>query len=221
MKDTIDCDIPLSVRTLLRRGYRHKVEPPDISSEERELCESRRILARRWRNLIGELKYDLPRDLWNFIDMRMPKDWHKLRDEKGRFIRFKYHDFYIKLPDFATIGLEYKNFSNTNDWYFARFEIVAKNGQSVSSDKYEDLPLFLAIAHELGKPAKYQTKIEEIQCGGSLADNARSQPVFYNYHPDTRSYDYPNCPRINNSFAVGTRKHEYYDHLGLAFVGVT
>jgi hypothetical protein len=171
--------LPISIRHLVRRGYKDRDMRGTchhIGEEERREYEVRRRLARTWRNLIGELKYDLPRELWPFVNMTLPKVWYTKRDVS----KPKSHDFVILIPGCIPIIVNYRQLMGAGDWRFHKLEILTPAGSYVSSQQEEDLPLFLAVAHKQGQGARRRREVvvEEIQVGGDLAENARVFPVF-------------------------------------------
>jgi len=157
-------ELPEGVKALVEEGRKnlsHRSNPYRRS----ENVERLRVLFRKWRNLKGEARFDIPDCLHPYIDWAMPDDWNDYRYPH----MIRRHEFVINLPGFAPVAVVYKYLS---DWHFSEFLIVVKSTkQRVSSSKYDDLPLFLAIAREMYRPHKQDVKFEEIE--GGLADNAK------------------------------------------------
>jgi hypothetical protein len=146
------------IAKLIERGSERLASKEPI--ERNEQFEQARVIARRWRNLIGEAKFDIPKCLHRYINWLMPESWTGI---------INYYDFIIEIPDFAKIHIAYKRYPHIAEWYFYQFLIFEPSVLTRSSD-YHDLPLLLAIASEAKRPKKCKVEIEEIE--GSLADNA-------------------------------------------------
>jgi hypothetical protein len=160
-------ELPAEVKELVERGYNRMGQ--ELHPHERnEEYERIRMLARKWRNLVQEARFDIPTCLHPYINWLMPEYWTTYH----RPSKISDYEFRIELPEFAAVHVGYKVFMG--EWQFQQFDIV-EGGTPVSSTRYNDLPLFLALARELKRPKKQQVKIEEIE--GGLADNVKLTKV--------------------------------------------
>lgn len=156
------------LKAMVEKGYQ-RIGRDTMPQGRNEQFEQFRVLARKWRNLLGEARFDIPTCLYPYVDWEMPKEWESYRRRPSTIRR---HEFVIRIPGFTPIAVIYKQFANSADWYFDKFEILAvcSTEQRVHSSRYNDLPLFLALARELSRPKKQNVKVEEIE--GGLTDNA-------------------------------------------------
>lgn len=148
------------VQELLQQGYNRRGTQSPIPTPE---FERQRYLCRSWRNLVGEARFDIPRCLYEYINWEMPMEWEQWYRPPVPWV----HDFTINIPRFKPISVVYKRVNS--DWIFDRFEIICTL-HTITSTKYMDLPLFLAMAKESNRPTKRKVEIEEVN--GGLAENA-------------------------------------------------
>lgn len=156
-QNEFDADIPARIIALVEKGRSCEKHGPKTPKED-ALFEQHRAMQRKWRQLLGEAKYDIPEDLWRFINWSMPETWYK--PNRG-YTNVNSHKFVLQLPGFLPINVIYKTWAST-EWAFNKFEIDVPGGYT-SSAKYHDLPFFLALAHRGQKPRRNKVKIEEIK----------------------------------------------------------
>jgi hypothetical protein len=149
-------DLSPELQHLLRMGQ--EGNRSIVSPREQKI----RALKRKWRNLVGEAKFDLPTCLHEYINWTIPANWEM-------YSTINNHDFLIKIPNFETISVTYR-VMGISDWQFARFELLIP-GQTAISTNYNDLPFFLSMAYRIKKPVKTKVVIEEIE--GGLAENVK------------------------------------------------
>lgn len=157
--------IPDAIKQLIAQGSHYKNFEPNW--EIRTSFERHKTKIRKWRNLVGEAKFDLQKEFWPFINWNMPEYWN----ESSNFYRIVRHIFKIKLPEIIPIDVHYRLIGNC-EWSFERFEIRRDEQMPiVSSGKYYDFPVVLALAYNLSKPRRRNVIIEEIP--GELNENAK------------------------------------------------
>ncbi len=162
----MDIEIPDIVAQLVAQGQVHKkdLEPP---SDVKIAHDRHRAITRKWRNLVGEARYDIYEDLWPYIDWSMP-DWEK------DFYKINLYTFVLRLPGFLPIGITYKTLAYS-EWNFHKYEMWIGTSH-IATSRYYELPLFMAIAAEMGnKPKKQKVIIEEIE--STLTANAKTRRV--------------------------------------------
>lgn len=159
--------IPDLVSELVEKGqfWKRSMEP---TFSDRVAHERHRLRNRRWTSLVNEARYDIYPELHQFVNWNIPATW-----AKTNFPRIDFHTFIIEIPEFVPIGVTYKNII-ASEWHFYKYEMCIGNS-IVSSDRYYEFPLFMAIACDIMKPKKRIVHIKEI--GGKLEENAKVRSI--------------------------------------------
>lgn len=164
--------IPLRVAAFIRRGS----EQTECSAKSAAAHDRLRAMERKWRNLVGEARYDIPEFLWEFVDWRMPTEWH-IRERS--FVTIDTHRFPVVLPGFLPVYVYYRT-AGYNYWEFDKFQIDC-SGQVATSKKYKDLAIMLALASEKN-PRRQKVVIEEIP--GEMTDDTVLKPWAINWQSE-------------------------------------
>lgn len=160
VKTICDRELPLTIRKLTEEGKLRLEEMQRMESiveEENKVKEQndkRRNIARAWRNLVGEAKYDMSEDVWQFINWERPDSFTN---------QTKLHNFVIVIPGYAEFhGIYTCHYEKgaIPGWRFGRWEF-GEHGSHVFKN-LEDLPLVLAMT-KMNDKSKVQ--IEEISNG--------------------------------------------------------
>ena len=148
---------PLAIESLISKGY---VEGINRNSTlyNTEIYH-RRPRARKWRNLCGEARFDIPDCLWQYMDWQMPAKWN----ETNEFYKIKSHDFVIQIPELLPLVVRYKETTHGGDMQFHVYEITTPSGDVVVGKKQEEFAFFVSLCYELKCPHRRPVRIEEIK----------------------------------------------------------
>lgn len=161
-------NLPSGVEDIIAKGYSQYANRSLISYESG--LYKKRVLSRKWRNLTGECRFDIPQILWEYVDWTMPLIW------QNDFYKIKSHAFIIKIPNILPLAIFYREYQNGNDWFFQSYEIITPSGDLIISKRQEELNYFLHICYELVKPHKRKVIIEALPYK-ELDDGAIRHPL--------------------------------------------
>jgi hypothetical protein len=171
--------LPSEVEALITKGYARKIVTYDSDSYRN------RLFHRKWRNLLGEAKYDIPEALWRYTDWSVPPIWY----EAGKLYQIKSHDFVIQIPNLLPLSVCYREYQGGNDWYFHAYTIVPPVGPILTTKKQDDFEYFLSLCYELVFPHRHPVKIEELRFR-NLADGAAQAGLTRVYDEEYYGYGY-------------------------------
>src|ERR1700690_1735692 len=108
-----DDELDINVKKLIIKGINKKsLEPNDDVSFD---FEYRRTPQRKWRQLTGEVRYDVPGCLWKFINFNIPSDWALI------CYKITHFTFEIKILNFVPVMIVYKTIG-FSEWMFHKYE---------------------------------------------------------------------------------------------------
>ncbi len=169
--------LPPGVDEIIAKGYEHSLNRKTIPYDHP--LSKRRLMSRKWRNVVGEARFDIPRALWEYVDWTMPLEWHNT----DKLYQIKSHPFVIRVPKILPMAVSYREYTNGNDWYFQSYEILTPAGDLLVSKKQEEFYYFLHMCYELVKPHRRPVKIESVPFK-ELADGAVKHSLTAPSYPD-------------------------------------
>ena len=171
--------IPPKIEKYISQGYQYAASNKIIQYDS--LAARARLIRRKWQNLCNEARYDIPRDLWEYVDWAMPVYWH----DPEKLYKIKSHEFVIKIPNLLPLSVKYKEYQNAADWYFSHYEIITSFSIMIGK-KQEEFSFFLHLCYELNNPHSRAVKIEQIT--SSLSDGVIKHPLKMHFYNDEHAY---------------------------------
>lgn len=161
--------LPNAIKQCINIGIGSKIEPYDPKKYKAK------VIDRKWRNLVGEIKLDLPEFLHEYINFPSKQSWEAL--EIIDINKIKKLGFEIIIPELPKIIANYKECHN-GDWSFDFFEITY-NEINYTFKKNESIHHVLFFSYSLVKCIKTFVKFKSVK---KDLDYGVIKNYSYNHH---------------------------------------